>query len=658
MTVSNTTSVAQFNGDGVARVFPFSFRIFKQTDLVVTKRSVAGVSSVLALNTDYTVTFSASKAGGSVSTTATPVSGELITVARVLPAQQLTDLRNQGDYFAEIHEDVFDYLTMLNQQNGEIVSRALVHPRDDDEYQAQGRRISNLADPVLPSDAATQGWSLNFITRLVESVTGVIGNTVGILYDGGNLFDFLKFGVGRTVTSIAGIRTLSSQRNQRAFALGWSSLGDGGGGAYYVDASDTTSADNGGTILVATDGARWKLKHAGEVGLEQFGAVGTGMHDDAMTRALAWAQVPNSTGEERNASLTFGAGKTLNLSQQFSIDTPISLVVNSMVMDYGTTGVCLTIAKNFSNRNTGWNIRFPVGARCVNGNTASPTKRDTTKRTFMEVRRMQFSELEIGKLIAFPCDGLYLNGSENVYTNQHIQQNRIKLGQVAYCGAGLKLLSNSAQTGGVQANRIEIQDIFQNFHNMDWDTDGYSNSTSNTVVVQAMDMHASGGYGLNCFASFNTFIFGFVESSLLFQASAFYNTVRIGNNQSSGVAISDVNNTNWLITAPPDLSQLPTSQGISLDTEYRNLFGVPVIAYFTANITATTSKPSGLSVKIGRNTASLVEVLKPEVGFSSSPAATSIPVSIILKHGDIFKISRTGEGLLSLSNVTYMQSST
>ena len=44
-----------------------------------------------------------------------------------------------------------------------------------------------------------------------------------------------------------------------AITLGATTAGDGLGGFYWYDSTDTTSADNGSTIIVATDGGRWKL---------------------------------------------------------------------------------------------------------------------------------------------------------------------------------------------------------------------------------------------------------------------------------------------------------------------------------------------------------------------------------------------------------------
>lgn len=294
MTVSNTTSVVQYSGNGVTVAWPTGFRFFKNTDLVVIKRSAAGGSTLLALNVDYSVSGANSVNGGTVNTTNPLLGGatpDFLTIARVLTVQQLTDLRNQGNYFAEIHEDVFDYLTMLIQQTGESDSRALRHPRDSEHYQAEARRIVNMEDPQDPQDATTKNWVSSYFANLIDQATGLINTTIGILYDSGTLFDYLRFGVNRTVDSIAALRLLSGARNQRAFVLGYYANGDGGGGAYFLDTTDTTSADNGGTIIVGGDGGRWKLCGSALVTIRQFGAKGDGVTNDtsAIQAGLNWA---------------------------------------------------------------------------------------------------------------------------------------------------------------------------------------------------------------------------------------------------------------------------------------------------------------------------------------------------------------------------------
>lgn len=84
--------------------------------------------------------------------------------------------------------------------------------------------------------------------------------------------------VGRSeqiVDSIASLKLLlKTSASQYAVTTGYYTAGDGGGGKYRLDLSDTTSADNLGTIIVAADGGRWKLINDGTVSIKQFGAKG------------------------------------------------------------------------------------------------------------------------------------------------------------------------------------------------------------------------------------------------------------------------------------------------------------------------------------------------------------------------------------------------
>lgn len=80
-------------------------------------------------------------------------------------------------------------------------------------------------------------------------------------------------------TTYAQIRAYNGAKN-RVYCLGKEKINDGGYGFFEVDASDTTSADNGGTILVDTAGRRWKRQYDGSVNLLWF-AKGDGTTDDS-----------------------------------------------------------------------------------------------------------------------------------------------------------------------------------------------------------------------------------------------------------------------------------------------------------------------------------------------------------------------------------------
>lgn len=83
-------------------------------------------------------------------------------------------------------------------------------------------------------------------------------------------------------SSIADLRLVDKTVSNRVFVSGYYSAGDGGGGDYWLDLSDTTSNDNGGTIIVAADGGRWKLINNGFITPSQSGAVGDGVTDDTV----------------------------------------------------------------------------------------------------------------------------------------------------------------------------------------------------------------------------------------------------------------------------------------------------------------------------------------------------------------------------------------
>lgn len=98
-------------------------------------------------------------------------------------------------------------------------------------------------------------------------------------------------GAYRVITNIAALRGINKLYNSKVFVAGYYNPGDGGGGNYAYDAADTTSSDNGGTIIVASDGGRWKLQYTSAVSLKQFGAKADNTTDDtaAIQSCITWA---------------------------------------------------------------------------------------------------------------------------------------------------------------------------------------------------------------------------------------------------------------------------------------------------------------------------------------------------------------------------------
>jgi len=116
----------------------------------------------------------------------------------------------------------------------------------------------------------------NFVAR-VTSITALWLNEVNAL-----TFKSFQF-------TLAGFRAVDSTKTQKVLLFGQTSFADIPPTWYLVDSSDTTSADNGSTIIVGADGARWKVVVREELDIRLFGVVGSGDETSKMQTAFQYA---------------------------------------------------------------------------------------------------------------------------------------------------------------------------------------------------------------------------------------------------------------------------------------------------------------------------------------------------------------------------------
>lgn len=220
--------------------------------------------------------------------------------------------------------------------------------------------ISRIVTQVQSDDRRNQEQNL-----AEAQETGLTITTAEILYDSGTLFDYLHFGVARAVDTIAALRLLSGARNQRAFVYGYYAKGDGGGGQYFVDPTDTISQDNNGTVIVGNDGSRWKLAYLTTVSIDQFGAKGDGVTDDSLhiQKAFDWS---SSSGVPLTASAkTYGLGLTQRIAVEGYAQAYTALILRNMQSLNGA-GVGKTIFKLLDGQST---VGSPKWFNVMTGNT-------------------------------------------------------------------------------------------------------------------------------------------------------------------------------------------------------------------------------------------------------------------------------------------------
>ena len=176
MTVSTEVNQAAYTGNGVTTIFPYTFRILNSSNLTVTRINLLEVENVLTLGTDYTVSGAGTYNGGAVTLPQPLPSGYSLVIERDLAAVQETDLRNQGTFYAEVHEDVFDYLTMLIQQVTSWLGLALRRPTVKSKfYDAKQYRIANLADPANQQDAVNNRTMQSYVDKMIAGIVGGYG---------------------------------------------------------------------------------------------------------------------------------------------------------------------------------------------------------------------------------------------------------------------------------------------------------------------------------------------------------------------------------------------------------------------------------------------------------------------------------------------------
>jgi hypothetical protein len=127
MTVSNVTNKMVYTGNSSTLIFPYTFKIYEDTDLEVKTIIIAsGVSTDLVLNTDYTVSGVGNPSGGNVTLLiAAPPNTVNIVIRRVLPLTQELDYIEADQFPAETHEEGLDRGIMIDQQMQDDISRCI-----------------------------------------------------------------------------------------------------------------------------------------------------------------------------------------------------------------------------------------------------------------------------------------------------------------------------------------------------------------------------------------------------------------------------------------------------------------------------------------------------------------------------------------------------
>jgi hypothetical protein len=187
MTISTTTRTAgPFTGTGALVSYPFAFKVFQTSDLVITQTDTSGNLTTWTLGGNFTAVLNSDQ-GVSPGGTITPIvalpAGYVLNVTSAVPLTQPASLTNAGGFFPKTIEDALDRLTILIQQALGSIGNALRVPEITgvSALPAIAQRANNLlsfdtnGNPIAVAPAAGSATALSLALAQPTGST-LIGN--------------------------------------------------------------------------------------------------------------------------------------------------------------------------------------------------------------------------------------------------------------------------------------------------------------------------------------------------------------------------------------------------------------------------------------------------------------------------------------------------
>ena len=183
--IKPVTPRVQYTGNGSTTVFPYSFPIFDESEMVVYEGDDV-------ITTGYTVSGAGQTDGGNVTFGTAPADGTKITLLRNVSIERMTDFQEGGTFRPKNINDELDRQTAFMQQVQEKVDRTLILPptSDVDPSQILGEvvriydsidNIDSVADDLTNVDAVA-GDLTN-----IDAVAGDLTNIDGVAADLANI---------------------------------------------------------------------------------------------------------------------------------------------------------------------------------------------------------------------------------------------------------------------------------------------------------------------------------------------------------------------------------------------------------------------------------------------------------------------------------------
>ena len=388
---------------------------------------------------DYTVTGAGPASQGvTITWPDAPTDPDVVlTISRQTPPERVSDFPNNQAVSARALNAEFDTIYQILDELGLSAEDilALIDQDTGQLIQLDNDDVGSVS-PVLPTAQALNLLSWNndgtsIINRTVADIQDEAGNPVFVGPEDDEVptnTDINERGFAQSVDSVSTLRTSGFPASlERLWLSGYYGVGTLGGGPLYRDADDTTTADNGGTVFVDADGARWKRLSAPAP--EDWGAVGDGVVDDTDAIEAWWSHGVEEKLIARGRYAVFGTGQfalTVGNQQSLVVDATSSRVIVSEPRAYlfrvDVTGSAIVDVKGFVVEGND-NVARPIEVRSSTDSFARYVRiSDTTATGVFGNDGLSFSSSAIGVRVAcrasiVEVSNCIINGVNREYVN-------------------------------------------------------------------------------------------------------------------------------------------------------------------------------------------------------------------------------------------------
>lgn len=247
-----------------------------------------------------------------------------------------------------------------------------------------------------------------------DNISGIVASAAALSYGSGTVADQLD------ALSLASYTALRAYTGPSKFVnvTGYMALTAPSptAGLFTRDDADTTSADNGGTIIVSSDDTRWKRVFDGSIQAKWFGVTGDGVTDDTAAIQSVIDYVESLNGGD----VVFAAGD-FRITAQLNVN-----VDNVRLVGQGQGGIASAIAATRTSSATRlfWDaaasstsamveFKSPGGERAKNGGGIARMMLDCVNLCGVGLRLVSWSRAHFEDITVYAstADGIHLTTS-------------------------------------------------------------------------------------------------------------------------------------------------------------------------------------------------------------------------------------------------------